>query len=55
MAVLLQIGPYSWAQRLGNLGFRCVQFGIAGTFASAIGHGLVVLSVRPGGCNPFRC
>eukprot|EP00192_Tetraselmis_astigmatica_P012439 CAMPEP_0117662746 /NCGR_PEP_ID=MMETSP0804-20121206/8214_1 /TAXON_ID=1074897 /ORGANISM="Tetraselmis astigmatica, Strain CCMP880" /LENGTH=424 /DNA_ID=CAMNT_0005469659 /DNA_START=132 /DNA_END=1406 /DNA_ORIENTATION=+ len=42
----LQVGCFSWAQRLGNLGFRFVQFGIAGTVASAVGHGLVVLSLK---------
>ena len=48
----LQVGNFSWGQRIGNLAFRCLQFGTAGIFASAAGHSLVVLSVGAACLSP---
>jgi len=42
----LQVGNYSWGQRIGNIGLRFVQFSTIGVATSAIGHGLVVASLR---------
>lgn len=41
----LQVGNFTWGERLGNVAYRSAQFGVAGIVASAIGHGIVVKSV----------